>query len=335
MLYMFGLLILVLVGMKVAANPKTWNWMFAGGQSTKTEPEKTNSAKQPTERKSLPRLRPDEFLATTKTAKSQAKTVAKKTEKKVDTLPGITFPAKMDDRELGITKDEWPAYVAVLDHVFKQDVDELRKKSRKRVNFTNLRQTPDALRGAVITIEGRLGSLRKIPPPKNDHGLGQLYEAWIVTDQSDNLPYRVVFSEIPEGLEPKDLFQPPPDVRVTGYFFKVEKYEAQPNGEKWRYEYAPLLLARRIDLAEEPTSRGLSLAPFVIGFALLIGGILAIAMWRFTRGDKQFADEHLSRFEERKHEEATNLNRHEAGESPEQFFARLSDEDGDSNSQAG
>ena len=327
MLYMFGLLFLVLVGMKVAANPKTWNWMFAGGQSTKTEPEKTKSAKQPTERKSLPRLRPDEFLATTKTAKSQAKTVAKKSEKKVDTLPGITFPAKMDDRELGITKDEWPAYVAVLDHVFKQDVDELRKKSRKRVNFTNLRQTPDALRGAVITIEGRLGSLRKIPPPKNDHGLGQLYEAWIVTDQSDNLPYRVVFSEIPEGLEPKDLFQPPPDVRVTGYFFKVEKYEAQPNGEKWRYEYAPLLLARRIDLAEEPTSRGLSLAPFVIGFALLIGGILAIAMWRFTRGDKQFADEHLSRFEERKHEEATNLNRHEAGESPEQFFARLSGED--------
>lgn len=328
LLYLFGLLVLVLIGMKTAANPNTWSWMFAGNAaSDKTDETKKSGKSSP--------LGGNEVRAST-SSKSSAKTQVAKTTKVTpdgnDLPAGIVLPTTFDDRELGIGLGEWPAYVAVLDHVMKADVAELREKAKQNVSFTKLRQTPEELRGSLIHIEGRLGSLRKIPPPKNDHGLGQLYEAWIVTAASDNLPYRVVFSELPDGLEPQDLYQPPHNVRVTGYFFKVQKYEAKPNGEKWRYENAPLLLARRIDLVEPPDLSGLSLAPYVISFALIVGGILAFAMWRFTRGDKQFAAEHLSRFEEQKHEEATGLNRHEAGESPEEFFARLSEDDGESKS---
>lgn len=341
LLYLFGLLVLVLVGMRMAANPKTWNWMFAGqSQSKQTVDAKEDSqGEQPKPDRPPARLKSDEFRATTSSKKEGAKTPATKAApqaaKKQKAAGGSSvrlshdlFPAKMDDRELGITEDEWEAYKAVLKHVQQVADTDLQRDARENVSFTRLRQTPDALRGAVITIEGRLGSLRKIPAGKVDHGLGPLYEAWIVTAESDNEPYRVVFSELPAGLEPTELFDPPPDVRATGYFFKVQKYEAKPNGEEYRYNHAPLLLAKRIERLDATNSQvgGFELAPYVIGFALVVGLVLAFAMWRFTRGDKQFSKEHLQRFEEQSHEEATDLNRHEAGESPEEFFARLSQE---------
>jgi len=36
-----------------------------------------------------------------------------------------------------------------------------------------------------------------------------------------------------------------------------------------------------------------SLVPWIVGLALLIGGTLAIAQWRFTRGDRAFAEGYL------------------------------------------
>lgn len=336
LLYLLGLLVLVFVAARFAARPQTWSWMFRGSspQEAQKTDHKSSDAKTGQKRE-LP-LKSGEFRAT---AKSPGKTVAKTAEPPQKLAPPVKLDGKtirldpalftdMKDGELGIQASELQAYRAILKHVAQVSQDELKKNARTDASFTVMRNSPDDFRGSVITIVGRLGSLKPLDEPVEDLGLKKLYEAWIVTPQSKGLPYRVIISELPEGLEPKDLFKNPPEVRVTGYFFKVQKYYVDKERLK-PSKRAPVLLARRIELVppNEAVSQGLKLAPYVVGFALIVAIGLAITIWRFTKGDKKFAAEHLQRYEKKSSGDVSDLNSISAGETADEYFERLTAEE--------
>ena len=135
-----------------------------------------------------------------------------------------------------------------------------------------------------------------------------------------------MFSALPEHPQPRDRFdKPPPQVRVTGYFFKIQRYEVQEGDDQ--NHRAPLILAKRIQVLNSSAtqSRELGLAPYVIGFALVLGAILAFTMWRLSVGDKQFAETQLKRFDTTNTADLSGLEQLDASDDPADFFRRMSD----------
>lgn len=305
---------MVLVAMRVAAKPATWNWLFVGRQ-TPSESQTGKDAKT-----GALQLKAGEFRAAVKTPAGGTHPPQKKTSgRNAGRLDlGAAILTGVRDRE-SLKFDELPARNAALSRVAKIPADELEREAKTDIAHTVLMSDPDRYRGSVVTIAGRLGSLRKLPDPHK--ALGALYEGWIVTRDSGSDPYRVVLSELPDGLQPNDGYEPPPQVRATGYFFKIERYRV--NDE--RYHNAPLILARTIQVTPTKSLPRYStgLAPYVVGFALALGGILAFTIWRLSRGDKQFAETHLGRFDSTRTGEPHDLNDLEAGEDAGEFFRKL------------
>lgn len=305
-----GLLLLVLVAMRIAAKPETWSWLFVGGRQAATGDAKTT--------KSPDRLGERAFRATVKTDGTTDSATAGRERGRLAVERSL-FAKVRDNRSM--ERDELPARDEVLNRVAKVPADELAGAGKKDVPLSLLSAEPDRYRGRLLTISGRLGELQKRPDPHRE--LGDLYDAWIVTRDSGSNPYHVILSKPPAGLEPSGKYDPPPQVRVTGYFFKIERY--QVNDE--RYHTAPLLLAKSLAVvrSEPVPSPGLGLAPWIVGFSLLVGGVLAVVLWRMSRGDKQFAESHLSRYDSTRSAEPPNLKDIQAGEDPAAFFQKLSE----------
>ena len=155
----------------------------------------------------------------------------------------------------------------------------------------------DEYRGRLITIEGDLRRLTELPVPDaslaETHGVTRLYEAWIITPDSGNSPWRVVATDIVDDLPLADSIDPPIRVRVTGSFFKRVGYASQGG-----LHTAPLLLANRIrpvrSAAAVPAADS-TLVNYALAGVLAMGAALAVAIWRFTRGDRTFKQRHLQR----------------------------------------
>lgn len=338
LLVMVGLLVLVLVGMRLAANPNAWNWLFVGQNRKAADEKRRERPRSPSSRPQAPPralpLKPGEFRAQataggdrSRSAVAAGPVAAKRPRPSLRVSAGTAInPRDLGRPEdgVGLTYRELDAYYAVLAKAAKVPPRKLRRIARNDVSYTMLMDSPDEYRGAVVSLEGRLGSLKRLPGTRRELGLGTLYEAWIVTPASARDPYRVVISELPDGLVPQDLYETPPHVRAVGYFFKVQNYAVNEQ----RDHLAPLLLAKRIEPvpAEELQSPGLGIAPWVIGAALALGAVLAFTMWRFSAGDRQFARERLRQYERERDREAAGLNALPAGDDADEFFKRLSEE---------
>jgi hypothetical protein len=347
LLMLAGLLVLVFVAMRVAAKPETWSWLFAGAKNASKTATPARQAKTAAKQPPSP-LERDEFRANAVDARRSnrarpsaassgvalasapdAATPDAATPDAVDlTLDGKLF-AKVEDATYAVPFKELDGYYAVLARVAvvpQQALQDLAKRNGP-VPTSVLRNEPKSHRGRAITIDGKLGSLKVLPNSRPELGLKTLYEAWIVTPDSDNDPYRVVFSELPQGLQPRDRFDDPPQVRATGYFFKVQTYELKPGDDQ--SHTTPLILAKRIqplDVSEAaPQTSGL--AAYVIGFALVLGAILAVFLWRFSIGDRQFAEQQLQRYDVSRQANPSDLKHLETTEDPQEFFRRLSEAD--------
>lgn len=133
-------------------------------------------------------------------------------------------------------------YTNLLKHAAQVRNADLEKAGRK-IDYDDLIAKPAQYRGELIIFEGLMLRLFKLPADPND--LPRVnYEAWIVTD--DSQPYRVVFSELPDGLKPGQKLRP---VRAVGYFYMLEGYpdfrlDGYPSDDQ--IVTAPVLLARRV-----------------------------------------------------------------------------------------
>ena len=196
------------------------------------------------------------------------------------------------DNTLGVREAEIPAYHRALAVAQMTSVEE-QKRAATKVPYGVLMTEPWKYRGKLISITGRVRRLLPLKTPSNPAGSGQLYDAWIFTPDSGSSPYHVVCSSIPEGIEPSELFNSdPPEVTLTGYFFKRQGYAAGESEEDVALASAPLLLASGFELVPVVQAQTRDMAsdmvPWLWWFALGIGAVLAMVFWNFAASDWAF-----------------------------------------------
>lgn len=356
---LFGVLILVLIAARVAANPANWQWMFAGAkgnQETPADPQNAAETDTTTTQLSTP-LKQGEF-------RSSRDDSGQPREKTAETRPGVKQVAEPDgttvikygpgpnidpesvevhasllksveDRSWNVRPEEAGVYFSILKHARRVSQRDLQRVGRDHVALSVLMSSPAEYRGAAITVDGLLYRIRRLPGtlPEDKAGADSsaestpLFDAWIRPPGSLKTPYRVVLSELPAGVDNVERsreFEPAVPVRASGYFFKVQKYEIDAD----RDGFAPLILAKRIRILKEPasSSRTISAAPYIVGFICFVLAALAFAIWRFSIGDKAFHKKHLERISEPSTAEKLALNNLPA-EEPADMFANLAEAD--------
>lgn len=193
-------------------------------------------------------------------------------------------PAWLDrvkDNSLGIRPQEADAYYRILAQVASIPARDLQAKADPDALYVNLMASPEKYRGRPVAITGEVVNLYEYTAGENRYGVTRLYDAWILTPDSGNQPYRVVCQSIPADLKPGEKLHQ--SVRVTGCFFKKEAYESQ--GRK--VHVAPVLLAGRLSrfvspYAPPPVDH---LVPWMIGVITVIGLAMLATVIGFALSD--------------------------------------------------
>ena len=288
-----GLLGLMLVAMKVAADPNSWGWMFPH-QAVKESPAEAAKKKidhtirlddenplKPGEFRSrkAPQPHPQPRKDASSTSIPSSTDAASQIDVEID--KHLLQPVR--DNTLGVVRDEFPAYYAILAKARDLPPSLLEQAARDDISYTVLMVDPDDFRGRLLTIEGDVKRLVKFPAGRNANGIEELYEAWLFTRDSGNDPYRVVCTSLPAGIPQGGQLTKSVHVRVTAYFFKREGYVAQHG-----LHTAPLLLAKRMRWFPPRATKlqELGPVPFVVGFVLLISVAFGLAVSRFSAGGK-------------------------------------------------
>lgn len=143
--------------------------------------------------------------------------------------------------------------------------------------YVDLVENPSAYRGHPVTLRGTLRRLTKLAPGKNPTGIGDIYEGWLYTADSNSHPTVALFTRKPAGLETGSNITE--EVRVTGYFLKLYSYEAQGGPE-----IAPMLLAGTVELNPGPRPYVFKpLSPSVYVILTLALFVLGFGIWRASR----------------------------------------------------
>jgi hypothetical protein len=149
-----------------------------------------------------------------------------------------------------------------------------KNKGRPYSQFADLVLTPGRYRGKPVTMEGYIQKLDRMDAGDNDYGLTDLYQSYLFTPESKGNPVVIVSREIAQGLPRPTKGNATNYIRVTGYFYKVWRYEAERGG--WA---APLLIAHRLEY--RPPQRGpmndlVRTGTSVLVVVLFLGLVLAV-----------------------------------------------------------
>ncbi len=100
--------------------------------------------------------------------------------------------------------------------------EELAAVARRDLVLAHLWQNPQLYRGIPIHLLGTANRVVRYPSKLSRHGW--MYEAWIITPETNRLPYCCMFEDAPEGFP----IGPNVSERVVfnGYFLKIIKYQA-------------------------------------------------------------------------------------------------------------
>ncbi|MBW3538685.1 MAG: hypothetical protein KY476_00295 [Planctomycetes bacterium] len=300
LLRMVGLLVLVMVAVKLAADPSIWRTLLFMGEPQQQSAPSDESDRRTTADKTA--LRDDEFRSQNAPKADVAVSPAPKGE---GAAAGAGRPAAeqtlsidpavfvdVEDDFVGLRAKEADAFYHVLDKAAAVDQEAL-QAAAARVDYAVLMDDPRRFRGTPLTVEGELKGLTKTAVPPNDAGIETVYEAWLFNRDSWPNPYCIRCLEVPEGIPMGSRISQTVRVRVTGYFFKNFGYASEGGFSK-----APMVLAERLEwLKSKPAAHiGESkLIPWLAGIAGAIGLILAVAVWRFLAGDRKFEETHLKR----------------------------------------
>lgn len=202
---------------------------------------------------------------------------------------GIDLSAVVDRTDLSF--EESSSYYSVLAHagrvspaLLANAARDLRRTRWKRdprfrahpesefPTFVDLIEHPEAYRGQPVTLVGHVIRLVTYPAGPNQEGMDTLYEAWLVTEDSQQHPATIVCTAIPDGLPiGEELID---GVSVTGYFFKLHTYPSRDR----KTRFAPMILAHTMSWRPEPSatrSRALPL-PFYLGLAVVVAAASSV-----------------------------------------------------------
>ncbi len=313
MLALVGMLMIIVLAIRTASRPSSWYWLTGSPESAVTQADTQDSVPEreidynvrmenadplpPGMFRSVPpnlehKNTKDTHEPPTPTKNEQKVAANEVSDEVFEIDPAILDPVK--DNTLGVRHAEKDAHDAILAKIRDLPQDELERKVKSDTDFTVLMLESDSFRGELVTITGELKRLLRFTASKNEFGLDDLYEAWILTaDSGDNL-YRVVFTSLPDGLTEGEQFTKSIPVRVTGYFFKRYGYATVET----RLHVAPMILAQTVrPIAARPITPIMRndhmLVKYLLGIAGIVACVVGIMIWRYSVGDRKFQNTRL------------------------------------------
>ncbi|AGA29304.1 hypothetical protein [Singulisphaera acidiphila] len=169
------------------------------------------------------------------------------------------------------------AYKKLLTQVDSLSPAELAKRSRRDVLSIQIWEHPQDYRGVPIQILGTV--LRVMTYESKLSRTGRLYEAWMVTPDSQRNFYVCVFEDPPKGFPVGDNLSE--RIVFNGYFFKLMKYQS---GKDLGFYVSPVLVGR-IGWSEPVAVGGAGGAPSpAIWMAVAVGLMFIVSFYRWMTG---------------------------------------------------
>lgn len=197
------------------------------------------------------------------------------------------------DDVLGVQQSEMAAWFGTLrmsQKLKKSDLETL-----PEAQFTLFMDSPQTCRGRAFTLRGQLRRLTPFPIDQSaqSFGLKTAYDAWISTRDSGNQLVHVVAVTADAGLpNPEAEGISPPDVEMTGYFFKREGYAAKGKTGEGELGLTALFLAGRIQFLppQEYVSRASEMTPWLTWIGIGVCCSVLVLVWQFQIADSHFKD---------------------------------------------
>jgi len=190
-------------------------------------------------------------------------------------IPNEWWTGVHDDTPLCAAENK--AFFGLLHALRKIPHGKLAAQSSGPVAYTQLFLQPQAYRGELVTLSGRVRRAFRLAASNNEQGIDHLYQTWLQpSDRSE--PVVIYLAELPQGFpEGMDLDE---EVRVHAVFFKRWPYRAASG-----LRSAPLLLARSFewqprspDVARAQVGRGLGTLMPTLALTIA-GGLLLILLF--------------------------------------------------------
>jgi len=190
---------------------------------------------------------------------------------------------------------DWGWYMAYNDGLNRANdaTLEMFKKAaaeHKHLGYPALKATPEAHRGKIITVTGRMKVLRAVESPRYVRWPSEklIYTAYIIGPTPQAPPFVVAFVDLPDGLKPSETMDVP--VTFHGYFLSLVRFPAEKGSPKGEDIIAPYLVGKTVIAQpkrgpDEPISYAYITA--IVGGLVAVAFIAAAIMVWFQRGDRQ------------------------------------------------
>lgn len=216
---------------------------------------------------------------------------------RADDAPEIDFSGVKDDTPVGYDDDA--AYYALLNKAAQQEQKQLRTQAvefvaRQRAQskyktlppekyplFYEMLTRPDDFRGKPVLLKGHILRTDSYEAGENPYGIKTLYEAWIVTEDSQNHPATIVFTKKPDNLPLGEELMD--GVEVAGYFLKLYTYPSLDRATR----KAPLILAKTVIIRPAPKPADFLRSPAAIGAIIGTLVLLIAAVWTVQSKDRR------------------------------------------------
>ncbi|MHC5540014.1 hypothetical protein ACYOEI_17485 [Singulisphaera rosea] len=186
----------------------------------------------------------------------------------------VEFETVTDKTSLGLR--DMAAYKKLLDQAKGKTPDVLARESRRDVLSIQVWERPKDYRGVPIHILGTV--LRAMTYESQLSKTGRLYEAWMVTSDSQRNPYVCVFEDAPKGFPIGDNLSE--RVVFNGYFLKLMKYRS---GKDLGFYTSPVLIGK-IGWSPPEVPKGGERGGAKTWMAIAVGAMFVLSLLRWMSG---------------------------------------------------
>ena len=167
------------------------------------------------------------------------------------------------------------AYFHLLQIARRTPEQVLEQQAQRDLTFAHFAARPDLYRGQPVFLKGHVRRMTRLAVTANREGIEQLYEGWLFTEESQDNPYVIIVSRLPDDFPVGGNIVE--DVSFAGYFLKLWAYRAG-DGDR----YAPLILGHRIVWHPRPAGfapSGTTNLVILVAVALLIAILLSVGWY--------------------------------------------------------
>ena len=265
------LLAVVVVAMQQARNPDTWRWLFGRGQAAPQEKIDTRLAP--------PSQAAPARQGVVRIAKAQAAPPSEE-ERHQELFPGVRpdLLARVRDNTIW-NAEEHAAFFHLLQLLKQTPEQQLWNRAQRNVSFVQLLRQPEAYRGRLVYLRGRVRRAVWEQAPENQYGVRRYAFVVLQLDDHPMDPTLGYVLELPKGFPTGAAIDEP--VELVGFFYKRKAYLAQDT-----VRTAPLVLAKTLRWRPPPVktnaaheSAGQTLLLW-IGAAAVVALVVVVLLWK-------------------------------------------------------